>query len=118
VEFVSAGHLPVLHLHCDGATPKESTGVPLGMFGGTRFPVHRLTLAERDTLLLYTDGLTESRNGDGAEYGLHRIRALADQHRCIEAAELISKCLEDLTSFGDGLKQTDDLTLLAVRRVA
>jgi sigma-B regulation protein RsbU (phosphoserine phosphatase) len=118
VEFVSAGHLPVLHVHCDGATPKDSTGVPLGMFGGTRFPVHRLTLENRDTLLLYTDGLTESRNSAGAEYGLHRIRTLADQHRCIEAAELISKCLEDLTSFGDGLKQTDDLTLLAVRRVA
>jgi phosphoserine phosphatase RsbU/P len=104
VEFVSAGHLPVLHLHCDGATPKESTGVPLGMFCGTRFPVHRLTLAHRDTLFLYTDGLTESRNGAGAEYGLQRIRALAAQHRCIEAADLISKCLEDLTSFGDGLK--------------
>jgi sigma-B regulation protein RsbU (phosphoserine phosphatase) len=118
VEFVSAGHLPVLHLHCDGATPKDSTGVPLGMFGGTRFPVHRLTLAHRDTLFLYTDGLTESRNHAGAEYGLHRIRALAAQHRCTEAAELISKCLEDLTSFADGLKQTDDLTLLAVRRVA
>jgi sigma-B regulation protein RsbU (phosphoserine phosphatase) len=118
VEFVSAGHLPVLHLHSDGATPKEATGVPLGMFGGTRFPVHRLTLENRDTLLLYTDGLTESRNGDGAEYGLHRIRALAGQHRCIDAAELISKCLADLTSFGDGSKQTDDLTLLAVRRVA
>ena len=118
VEFVSAGHLPVLHLHCDGASAKEATGVPLGMFCGTRFPVHRLMLAERDTLLLYTDGLTESRNGDGAEYGLRRIHALADQHRCIEAQELISKCLDDLASFGDGLKQTDDLTLLAVRRVA
>ncbi len=118
VEFVSAGHLPVLHLHCDGATPKEATGVPLGMFCGTRFPVHRLTLAERDTLLLYTDGLTESRNGAGAEYGLRRIHALAGQHRCIDAGELISKCLDDLASFGDGLKQTDDLTLLAVRRVA
>jgi len=116
VEFVSAGHLPVLHLHSDGATPKEATGVPLGMFGGTRFPVHRLTLENRDTLLLYYRWLTESRNGDGAEYGLHRIRALAGQHRCIDAADLISKCLADLTSFGDGSKQTDDLTLLAVRR--
>ncbi|HXM96127.1 MAG TPA: SpoIIE family protein phosphatase [Candidatus Dormibacteraeota bacterium] len=44
VEFVSAGHLPVLHIHSDGATPKDSTGVPLGMFCNTRFPVHRLTV--------------------------------------------------------------------------
>jgi phosphoserine phosphatase RsbU/P len=116
VEFVSAGHLPVLHIHSDGATPKDSTGVPLGMFCETRFPVHRLTLANGDALLLYTDGLTEARNRAGAEYGLHRIRALAGRHTKREPAGLISECLEDLLTFQEGLKQTDDLTLLAVRR--
>jgi sigma-B regulation protein RsbU (phosphoserine phosphatase) len=116
VEFVSAGHLPVLHIHSDGATPKDSTGVPLGMFCSTRFPVHRLTLAQGDTLFLYTDGLTESRNSAGQEYGLQRIRAFAARHTGMEPDRLISKCLEDLLSFGEGLKQMDDLTLLAVRR--
>ena len=116
VEFVSAGHLPLLHIHGGGATPKDSTGVPLGMFCNTRFPVHRLTLAHGDTLFLYTDGLTESRNRAGAEYGLHRVRALAARHTGIEPAGLISKCLDDLLSFGEGSKQTDDLTLLAVQR--
>jgi len=118
VEFISAGHLPVLHLHSDGVTPKDSTGVPLGMFCGTRFPVHLVTLTHGDTLFLYTDGLTETRNGAGAEYGLQRIRALAAQHTCVAPADLISKCLDDLLIFGEGLKQTDDLTLLAVRRAA
>jgi len=116
VEFVSAGHLPVLHIRGDGATPNDSTGVPLGMFCDTRFPVRRLALAHGDTLFLYTDGLTEARNRAGAEYGLHRIRTLATLHKGIEPARLISKCLEDLLSFGEGLKQTDDLTLLAVQR--
>ena len=118
VEFVSAGHLPVLHIHGDGATPKDSTGVPLGMFCNTRFPVHRLALAHGDTLFLYTDGLTEARNRAGAEYGLHRVRTLAEQHTGIEPGKLISECVEDLLSFQEGLKQTDDLTLLAVRRAA
>jgi len=116
VEFVSAGHLPVLHIQGDGATPKDSTGVPLGMFCNTRFPVHRLTLAHGDTLFLYTDGLTEARNRAGAEYGLHRIRTLAARHTGIEPAGLISKCLEDLQSFAEGVKQPHDLTLLAVQR--
>ena len=116
VEFVSAGHLPVLHIHCDGATPKDSTGVPLGMFCDARFPVHRLTLAHGDSLFLYTDGLTEARNHAGTEYGLQRIRALAARHAGIEAAGLISECIGDLLSFAGGLKQTDDLTLLALRR--
>jgi sigma-B regulation protein RsbU (phosphoserine phosphatase) len=116
VEFVSAGHLPVLHIHGDGATAKDSTGVPLGMFCNARFPVHRLTLTHGDTLFLYTDGLTEARNRAGAEYGLHRIRTLAARHAGIEPAGLLSECLKDLLNFGEGLKQTDDLTLLAVRR--
>src|SRR5436309_3374088 len=88
VEFVSAGHLPVLHIERDGATPKDSTGVPLGMFCNTRFPVHRLSLAHGDTLLLYTDGLTEARNRAGTEYGLHRIQTLAARHTGIEPAGL------------------------------
>src|SRR5437764_10821030 len=116
VEFVSAGHLPVLHIHGDGATPKNSTGVPLGRFCNTRFPVHRLTLAHGDTLVLYTDGLTEARNRAGTEYGLHRIQTLAARHTGLEPAGLISKCLEDLQSFAEGVKQPDDLTLLAVQR--
>lgn len=116
VEFVNAGHLPVLHIHGDGATPNDSTGVPLGMFCNTRFPVQRLTLAHGDTLLLYTDGLTEAQNRAGAEYGLDRIRTLAARHTGIEPASLISECLEDLLSFREDSKQTDDLTLLAVRR--
>ncbi len=86
------------------------------MFCNTRFPVRRLKLAHGDTLFLYTDGLTEARNRAGAEYGLQRIRALAARHTGIGSARLISECLEDLLIFGEGLKQTDDLTLLAVRR--
>src|SRR5207245_5695337 len=109
VEFVSAGHLPVLHIQSDGATQKDSTGVPLGMFCNSRFPVHRLTLAHGHTLFLFTDGLTEAPNRAGAEYGLHRIRTLAARHPGIEPAGRISKCLEDLQGFAEGLKKPDDL---------
>src|SRR5260370_7878231 len=54
VEFVGAGHLPLLHIHSEGATPRESTGVPLGMFSSTPFPLHRIPPAPRTTLFLYT----------------------------------------------------------------
>jgi sigma-B regulation protein RsbU (phosphoserine phosphatase) len=116
VEFVSAGHLPLLHIHADGVVPKDSTGVPLGMFCNARFLVHRLALAQGDTVFLYTDGLTEARNRAGQEYGLQRIHALAARHAGNAPDGLIAGCLGDLASFGEGLKQTDDLTLLALRR--
>jgi serine phosphatase RsbU (regulator of sigma subunit) len=86
------------------------------MFCSAQFLVHRLTLAPGDAVFLYTDGLTEARNRAGQEYGLQRIRALAARHIGKAPDGLISECLEDLVSFGEGLKQTDDLTLLVVRR--
>ncbi len=86
------------------------------MFCGARFPVHRLTLTPGDTVFLYTDGLTEALNRVGQEYGLQRIRALAARHAGKAPDGLISECLADLVSFGEGVKQTDDLTLLVVRR--
>jgi phosphoserine phosphatase RsbU/P len=118
VEFVNAGHLPLLHIHSTGASAKDSTGVPLGMFCNTPFPIHEFSLAEGDSLFLYTDGLTETRNHGGDEYGLHRVRALSAQDPGARPDGLISKCLQDLRDFRQGLKQTDDLTLLVLRRAA
>jgi phosphoserine phosphatase RsbU/P len=118
VDLVSAGHLPLLHL-CAGETKSQgATGVPLGMFPNTTFPVFSFSISAGDSLLIYTDGLTEARNADGEEYGLHRVRALADGHRDKRPAELISHCLADLNAFTSSAKQTDDLTLLALQRAA
>jgi len=116
VELVSAGHLPLLHL-CAGETKSRSaTGVPLGMFANTNFPIFSFSVQAGDSLLIYTDGLSEARNAAGEEYGLHRVRAMADGHRSKPPAELISHCLSDLHTFTAGAKPADDLTLLALQR--
>jgi sigma-B regulation protein RsbU (phosphoserine phosphatase) len=75
VEFISAGHLPLLHLSDVEARAEGATGVPLGMFTGARFPVRRLSLKLGETLLLYTDGVTEARNSAG-----ERIRHTTSQN--------------------------------------
>jgi phosphoserine phosphatase RsbU/P len=118
VEMVNAGHLPLLHLHDGGSAPKESTGVPLGMFCNTSFRLHQMSLNVGESLFLYTDGLTEARNQIGEEYGLARVQGLADRHGTTDPKSLIAGYLEDLSGFRKGVKQTDDLTLLAVRRAA
>jgi sigma-B regulation protein RsbU (phosphoserine phosphatase) len=118
VELVSAGHLPVLHL-CNGeALSQNSTGVPLGMFAGARFPVATLQLNPNDGLLLYTDGFTEARNLAGEEYSFVRARELATRHASAVPHELIAHCLNDVSEFSRGTKPADDLTLLAIRRAA
>ncbi|MGB9469526.1 MAG: SpoIIE family protein phosphatase, partial [Candidatus Acidiferrum sp.] len=69
VTYVSAGHLPLFHISAAGVRAREATGVPLGMFCTTSFPVCELTLEPGDKLLLYTDGLTEMFNAAGDEFG-------------------------------------------------
>jgi len=118
VEIVSAGHLPLLHLCSGGTRSQGATGVPLGMFPSMNFPVFSFSIQAGDSLLIYTDGLTEARNAHGEEYGLHRVRAIADGHGTKPPSELISNCLADLHTFTSGSKQADDLTLLALQRAA
>jgi sigma-B regulation protein RsbU (phosphoserine phosphatase) len=116
IEFVSAGHLPLLHLCATGTKSQGATGVPLGMFASANFPVFNFSIESGDSLFVYTDGLTESRNPAGEEYGLHRVKSVADTHAKKAPADLISNCLSDLQLFTAGSKPTDDLTLLALQR--
>jgi sigma-B regulation protein RsbU (phosphoserine phosphatase) len=116
VEYVSAGHLPFFHVSSTGARPREATGVPLGMFSSTEFPVCEVRMAPGDKLLLYTDGLTETADAAGKEYGVARVQALAKTHAAAEPQDLVAACLDEVRSFSANAKQADDLTLLVLHR--
>ena len=116
VEYVSAGHLPLLHVSASGVSSLEATGVPLGMFCTTSFPVRELTLAPSDKLLLYTDGLTETADASGKEYGVARVHELAKRYAAAEPQELLSAYLNELNLFSASAKQADDLTLMVLHR--
>src|SRR2546423_8361789 len=118
VEYVSAGHLPLLHLRQDGTRQLHATGVPLGIFRNTGFSVQHLSLEPGDGLLIYTDGLTEARNAGEEEYGFERGRSAPGRHRTEDTNAIIGRCLSDWRDFSAGAKQTDDLTVLALRRTA
>jgi sigma-B regulation protein RsbU (phosphoserine phosphatase) len=116
VEYVSAGHLPLLHVSASGTISLESTGVPLGMFCTTNFPVRQLQLVPGDKLFLYTDGLTEVFNSVGDEFGLGRVHSIAARHGTSRPEEMLSACLDEIHDFSPASKQTDDLTLLVLHR--
>jgi sigma-B regulation protein RsbU (phosphoserine phosphatase) len=115
VTYVSAGHLPLFHISKDCVRARESTGVPLGMFCCTNFPVRELTLAPGDKLLLYTDGLTEIFNAAGDEFGIARVHSLAKRHGATEPQAILDACLEEIRAFSR-TKQADDLTLMVLHR--
>ena len=117
VEIHNAGHCPAIVVGHGGVMRIESTGLPLGMFQEVDFAATRLQLEAGDTMFLYTDGLSEARSADD-EYGIDRVTRLVRQQAARPPAELISACLDDLRAFADAGPCLDDLTLLAIRRLA
>jgi sigma-B regulation protein RsbU (phosphoserine phosphatase) len=117
VEVCNAGHCPPLWVRGGEVTSIEATGLPVGLFCSGQYSVKKMQLAAGDSLLLYTDGLSEARNGSDAEYGVERLSKLAGGCHGLSPRALIGICLEDLAAFQSGTPKTDDLTLVAVRRV-
>ena len=69
-----------------------------------------------DTLFLYTDGLSESLDGAGNEYGAERLTQLLNENNHLPADAIISLCRQELLAFAGGQPPRDDLTLMAIRR--
>lgn len=116
VQLANAGHCLPLLLHGGKVTALESTGFPLGMFGNSQYGSVHLNLAAGDGLLLYTDGVSEARDGAGAEYGAERLTRAAARHAQFGPQQLLRGCLDDLAAFMRGTARGDDLSVLAVAR--
>jgi sigma-B regulation protein RsbU (phosphoserine phosphatase) len=116
LEITSAGHLPALHVGKDGVEKIDSAGLPLGMFSSSRYKVQRTRLEPGDSLLLFTDGISEARNTTGTEYGVERLSIIAGEQHGVVPIELLAACLKDVQGFSSGTRQADDQTLMAIHR--
>jgi phosphoserine phosphatase RsbU/P len=118
IEIASAGHFPVLHASKGGVKLLEATGLPLGMFTTSSYTVRRVRLEPRDSLLLYTDGISEARNGSDEEYGIETLsRATSGRHGW-EPKALVAACLADVEKHSSGRHQAGDQTVMAIQRAA
>ncbi len=117
VEICNAGHCPPLLVRGGEVTGIEATGLPLGMFCNGQYAVSRFQMSKGDTLLFYTDGLSETVSRSDTEYGAARLsRVVADGH-ALPPQGLVRACVEDLAAFRSGAPKRDDLTVMAIRRV-
>jgi sigma-B regulation protein RsbU (phosphoserine phosphatase) len=115
LEIVNAGHLPVLLSGCSKSARFESTNPPLGLFDDQEFIATTTKLEPGDTLVLYTDGISEAENDGGDEYGLERLQQLVAEHGSACPATLIDACKEHLSGFRGSRERFDDETLLAIQ---
>lgn len=117
--YVNAGHNPPLLFRAGQPEPVllEATGVVLGLFEDADYEERSLELQPGDTLLIYTDGVTEALNPRGEEFGEERLRDLVGENLGLSLPQLRDLLLAGNAEFLEGLPPHDDLTLVLVRRV-
>lgn len=81
LRFTNAGHLPPLVLQGGEFSRMEGGGVPLGLFRGSRYESREIPLRPGALMALYTDGIPESENPDGEEFGLERVEDVLRRQR-------------------------------------
>ncbi len=116
IQLCNAGHCPPLVLRPGHLDRLEATGLPVGITCQSEYEVIRLSLAAGESLVLYTDGLTEACDAAGNEYGEERLSQLLSRLPAITPAELIRACTQDLNAFLKGNKRNDDLAIMALQR--
>ena len=115
VEMCNAGHLPPLIVGGDRSIELDSTGLPLGMFCDSQFVSSGVKLTPNETLLLFTDGVTEANNPDGSEFGIERLRNSINGSAYGRPTELLQTCVDAVAAFRGGAIRNDDMTMLALK---
>ncbi|MBK9096927.1 MAG: SpoIIE family protein phosphatase [bacterium] len=115
IELCVAGHNPPLVIRKDEIISLNATGVPVGLFNQSEYELINFNMHSGDTLVLYTDGLTEASFNE-TEYGDERLK-----NQLIHSAEqspqnIINKILTDQKQFLNNSSSFDDVTIMVIKK--
>ena len=115
--YVNAGHNPPVLVRSTGEVETLGEGgTVLGMFENAPYREGVSSLRKGDTLLVYSDGISETFDPEGEEFGEHGLASVALRGRGLEAKALQDEILRELERFSVGAKATDDRTLIVLKR--
>jgi serine phosphatase RsbU (regulator of sigma subunit) len=116
LRYANCGHLCALLLRRDSTVERlDSTGTVLGLFEEWECSVEESRLDSGDTLALYTDGITESFNDAGEDFGVERLIEALRRHREKTSQVLVASVVEEVQRFSPH-EQHDDITLIVAKR--
>ena len=117
MHYVSFGHNSMLLLDPNkGVKWLESTGLPLGAMPDMPKTTVQVDFPAGSLLVMFTDGVTEAENEHGDMYGEDRLSAIVLKNRDLEPEELVKKIFRSIKSFTKGAEQSDDITLMVVKK--
>jgi sigma-B regulation protein RsbU (phosphoserine phosphatase) len=116
VQLVNAGHTPVLMSDGKDVRVIEATSVPLGLFCTTDFRAVDLHVQPSNSLLVYSDGITESVDMAGTEYGLERLIADLKSYNHLPPPEIVKEISRKVARFTGESPLADDRSILVLAR--
>ena len=119
VTYTNAGHNPPYVIKANGSIKRfpYSQNVIAGIVKDYPFTEESFQLEPGDTLLLYTDGVTEAVDTEEKEYGEERLEALLKNTSQVGCQQMIDMVKDDVKAFEGDAEQSDDITLLAIKRL-
>ena len=115
LRYANCGHLSALLLRGNDTLVRlDSTCRPLGLFKQWDCSIGECSLLAGDTLLLYTDGITESFSAAGEEFGEQRLIEALRQHRALSSQDFLAAVVDKLRQFSPE-EQYDDITLIVAK---
>ncbi len=118
LKYINAGHNPPLIGRLDGSIEQLSSGgFPLGIIPAAEYEMGEMTLSPGESLVIYSDGVSEANNLAGDEFGLDRLSSVIQENLRSSAAGLRDKVESALSSFTQTAPANDDITLVIVKRV-
>ncbi len=115
--YTNAAHFPMI-IHdrdTDSIVELKANAKPLGIFSDQEFYTETYDLQPHQTLILYSDGITEANDEKGEEFSLERLIEIIKTHKASTARELSEIILEAVEDFAYGQEQFDDITLIIVK---
>jgi sigma-B regulation protein RsbU (phosphoserine phosphatase) len=115
VRYTNAGHDFPFLVNGGGAEPLCESGIVLGCLEEFAYRESVCRIPEDGTLVIYTDGVTDSESPSGEYFGDTRLRATLERHASGTAREICQAVINEVREFGSGENQ-DDITLVILKR--
>lgn len=118
VTYSNAGHNPPLLLRSNGRVevlPKPKNTI-VGAFDNISYKEDTLQLEHGDTLVLFTDGVTEAMNPHNEEFGSKRLNDVLGGLASCRSQQIVETVKSSVREFADGAEQSDDITMLVLKR--
>jgi len=115
--YCNAAHTSTLILSSGGEiTELEfSHGMPLGLYPNRTYEESKIKLKPEDSIILYSDGVTEQQGSDNQYFGIERLYDVLNRSVFLKPEEIINDVCENLDLFKGEIKQTDDITLMVMK---